>query len=204
MPEEAQRRGHEAGAAPRTHAPGRPGGPGGAQLPRLDGRAAVEQQLAGPARPRERAGDPRRGPRPPAGDQGPHPRVPGRAEAARRFPRPDPLLRRPAGSGQDLPRPIDRPRHGARVRADLAGRRAGRGRDPGTPPHLRGSAARSDHPGFQDGGDQQPGLHAGRDRQARSRLPRRSVVVAARGAGSRAELRTSAITTSTSPSISRR
>ncbi len=50
----------------------------------------------------------------------------------------------------------------------------------------------------------QPGVPARRGRQDVDRLPRRSVVGAARGARSRAELDASTITTSTSTTISRR
>ena len=44
--------------------------------------------------------------------------------------RADPLLRRAAGRRQDQPRAVDRAVAGAQVRADLAGRRPRRGRDP--------------------------------------------------------------------------
>jgi ATP-dependent Lon protease len=65
----------------------------------------------------------------------------------------------------------DRPQ----VRAHLARRRARRGRDPRPPSHLRRLAARPHHPGHQEGRHQQPGVRPRRDRQARPRLPRRSV-----------------------------
>ena len=109
--------------------------------------------------------------------------------------RTDPLLRRSARRRQDLARPLDRARDGPRVRARLARRRARRGRDPRPPPHLRRRAARPHHPGPEAGGHQQPRLHARRDRQARRRLPRRSVGGAARGARPRAERAASATTT---------
>ncbi len=102
--------------------------------------------------------------------------------------RPDPLLRRPARRRQDLARALDRPRHGPQVRAHVAGRRARRGRDPRPPPHLRRRAAGAHHPGDPPGRHREPGLHARRDRQDRRRLPRRSLVGAARGARPGAEL----------------
>ncbi len=88
---------------------------------------------------------------------------------------PDPLLRRPARRGQDLARPVHRPGPGPQVRPHLAGRRPRRGRDPRPPPDLRRRHARPHHPGHPAGRVEQPGLHAGRDRQDRRRLPRRSL-----------------------------
>ena len=58
----------------------------------------------------------------------------------------DPLLRRPAGRGQDLARALDRAGHGPRVRAHLGRRRARRVGDPRPPPHLHRRDARHDHP----------------------------------------------------------
>ena len=52
----------------------------------------------------------------------------------------------PPGRGQDLARPLDRRRHGARVRAHVRGRRARRVGDPRPPPHLHRRDARNDHP----------------------------------------------------------
>ena len=49
----------------------------------------------------------------------------------------------PPGHRQDLDRRVDRPRDRARVRAHVAGRRARRGRDPRSPPHLHRRAART-------------------------------------------------------------
>ena len=67
-------------------------------------------------------------------------------------------------------------------------RRARRGRDPRPPPHLYRRAARQHHPVDPQGRDPQSGVDARRGRQARRRLPRRSVLGAARGARPRAEL----------------
>ena len=77
---------------------------------------------------------------------------------------------------------------GARIRARLARRRARRGRDPRSPPHLYRLDARQDHPVDAQGQDLESAVPAGRDRQDGRRLPRRSVIGAARGARPRAEL----------------
>ena len=87
--------------------------------------------------------------------------------AHRQDPRPDPLLRRPSGRRQDLARQIDRPGAGPQVRPDVARRHPRRGGDPRPPPDVRRRAAGPHHPGDQAGGHQQPGVHAGRDRQGR-------------------------------------
>ncbi len=76
---------------------------------------------------------------------------------------------------------------GRKFAPHLARRRARRGGHPRPPPHVRRRAARPDHPGHEEGGHDQPGLHDGRGRQDRSRLPRRSRGGAARGARPRAE-----------------
>ena len=110
----------------------------------------------------------------------------------------------PPGRRQDVARQVDRARHRPQVRARLARRRARRGRDPRPPPHLHRRAARQDHPVDEEGRLGQPGLPARRGRQDVDRLPRRSVVGAARGARSRAEQRPSTTTTSTSTTTSRR
>ena len=68
------------------------------------------------------------------------------ASSTRDAPGVDPLLRRPAGRRQDVARPLDRPRAGARVRAHQRRRRARRGRDPRPPAHLHRRDARRDHP----------------------------------------------------------
>ena len=57
----------------------------------------------------------------------------------------------PPGVGQDQPRPVHRARPRAQVRAPLARRGEGRGRDPRPPPHLRGLDARPHHPGHPPG-----------------------------------------------------
>ena len=82
--------------------------------------------------------------------------------------------RRGRSSASSVRRASARPRwddhragDGPQVRADLAGRRARRGRDPRPPAHLRRRAAGPHHPGHAQGGDEQPGLHARRGRQAR-------------------------------------
>ncbi len=90
-------------------------------------------------------------------------------------------LVRPPGDGQDLPRPLHRPRAGTEVHPHLARRHPRRGGDPRPPADLRRGAARPDHPGNPAGGVQQPRLHAGRDRQGRERFPRRSLVGAPGG-----------------------
>jgi ATP-dependent Lon protease len=100
---------------------------------------------------------------------------------------PHPVLGGPARRGQDLARQVDRPRHRASVRAHLPRRRARRGRDPRPPAHVRGRPAGPHHPGDEEGRHHEPRAHARRGRQARRRLPRRSVGGAARGARPRAE-----------------
>ena len=117
-------------------------------------------------------------------------RVPGRTAARDRAtacPRADPLLRRPAGRGQDQPRPVHRAGARPQVRAHVARRRPRRGRDPRPPPDLHRRAARPHHPGPPARRDARPRLHARRDRQDRRRLARRSVLGAAGGARSRPE-----------------
>ena len=126
-----------------------------------------------PARPPPRAQGPRRRPLRPGEDQGTHPRIPGRPQAQEGHEGADPLLRRPAGHGQDLAGQEHRQGAGPRVRPDQPGRRPRRGRDPRPPPDLRRRHARPDHPGDPQGRDEQPRLHARRGRQARRRLPRR-------------------------------
>ena len=80
---------------------------------------------------------------------------------------------RPASARRRSAR-ASRGRSGRKFVPHLARRRARRGRHPRAPPHLRRRAARADHPGHEEGGDHQPGLHARRGRQDRARLPRRS------------------------------
>ena len=115
----------------------------------------------------------------------------------------DPLLRRPARRRQDLARPLDRPRHGAQVRAHLARRRARRGRDPRPPPHLRRRAARPHPPGHP------PGRHRAIRSSCSTRSTRSAPTIAAipRRRCSRCSIRSrtraSATTTSASPTTSR-
>ena len=141
-------------------------------------------------------GHPGRRPLRPGEDQAPHPRVPGGAQAQPGGQEPDPVLRRAAGRGQDLARPVDRARHGPQVPARRAGRHARRGRDPRPPAHLHRRAAGQHHPGGQARRLALGRADAGRDRQAgRGRLPRRPVLGAARSARPGAERASSATTT---------
>ena len=93
----------------------------------------------------------------------------------------------PARRRQDQPRPEHRARDGAQVRAGVAGRRARRGGDPRPSPHLYRRAARQHRPGDPQGRHPQSRADAGRDGQARGRLPRRPVGSTARGARPGAE-----------------
>ena len=93
----------------------------------------------------------------------------------------------PPGVGKTSLAQIDRARDRAQVRAPVARRRARRGRDPRPPPHVHRRAARQDHPVAEEGGLEQPGVPARRDRQDVDRLPRRPVGGAARGARPGAE-----------------
>ena len=136
----------------------------------------------------------RRRPRRPGGRQGPHHRVPGGAQAARR-PRDrgrpevgrDPHPDRAPWHRQDLDRRVDRSRDRPRVRADVARRRARRGGDPRTPAHLHRRAPRPSGQGAARRRDDEPGDPAGRGRQGRRGLARRSFRGAARGARPGAE-----------------
>ena len=120
---------------------------------------------------RERA---RRRPLRPRRREGPHRRVPGRAQAARRARASSrrrssrPTRRRSAGRRrrrrhhhprrasrrrQDQPRRVGRPGHGPQLRAGRARRRPRRGRDPRPPPHLRRLAS----PAASSGPSPRPG-----------------------------------------------
>jgi ATP-dependent Lon protease len=142
-----------------------------------------------PRQPRHRQGarGPRRGSLRPREGQEAHPRVPRGAQAQAGQEGSHPLPARAARRGQDLARALHRARARAEVCPHLARRRARRGRHPRSPPHLRRRAARPDHPGHEEGGHGQPGVHARRDRQDRARLPRRPLGGAARGARPGAE-----------------
>src|SRR5216683_537546 len=84
---------------------------------------------------------------------------------------------------------IYRARHGPAAGPRLARRSPRRGRDPRAPAQLRGRAPGEDPARDEARRDPQPRVRAGRDRQARRRLPRRPVLGAPGGAGSRAEPR---------------
>ncbi len=99
----------------------------------------------------------------------------------------DPVLRRASGRGQDVAWAQRGEGAGAEVFAHLAGRHARRGGAARTSADVHRRAARAGDSEPEAGGDQRSGLHAGRDRQAGARLPRRSGERAAGGAGSGAE-----------------
>ena len=119
--------------------------------------------------------------------EGPHPGLPVRAPAEAGHEGADPVLRRASRRGQDLAGTQRGQGAGAEVRPHLAGRHARRGGDARASAHLHRRAARAGDSEPEAGGDQRPGLHAGRDRQAGPRLPRRSRERAAGGAGPGAE-----------------
>ena len=131
--------------------------------------------------------DPRRGPRGGREDQGADSGIPCREEDPSVRQGPHPLFRRSSRSRQDVAGAVDRACTRPEVPSDLAGRHAGRGRDPWSPPDLRRGAAGPDHPGTPAGGDQEPRLHARRDRQAGDGFPGRSGLGAPGSAGSRAK-----------------
>ena len=158
-----------------------------AHLSRLAGRAAVDQADRRSDRSAEDEGDARRRPFGPREGEGPHPRIPRGPQAESRRQGADPLLRRASRRRQDVAGALDRRVARPQVRPRVARRHARRGRDPRPPPHLHRRAARPDHPGPAARRVEEPGLHPRRDRQARLRLPRRSLVGAARSARSGAE-----------------
>ena len=86
----------------------------------------------------------------------------------------DPVFCRPARGGQDLPRPIDRARAGAQIRAAQPRRHARRSRAARPSAHLHRRDAGPDYPGHAAGRGQQPGADARRGRQAGARFSRRS------------------------------
>ena len=163
----------------------------------------VVQVHRGQPRPEARARGARPRPLRHRAREGPHPRVPRGAEAEPGGAQLDRPLRRAARRGQDVARPLDRLRHGARVRAHLGGRRARRVRDPRPPAHLHRRDAGHDPPRAARRGLEQPGPDDRRDRQDGRGLPRRPGERDARGARPRAEHVASATTTSTCRSTSR-
>ena len=86
--------------APRAPPAGRRRVRGDPHLPRVAGRAPVEQGDRGQPRHRARARGARRRPLRPRQGQGADPRVPRRAQAEARLAGADPVLRRPAGVGK--------------------------------------------------------------------------------------------------------
>ncbi len=147
--------------------------------------------------------DPGRGPLRAGEGQGAHPRVPGGAQAQGQDEGAAALLRRPSGRGQDQPGPLHRARAGPQVRAPVAGRGEGRGRDPRPPPDLRGLHAGPHHPGHPPRGGQQSRVHDGRGGQDRGRLPRRPVAPPCSRSSIRSRTTASATTTWACPSTSR-
>ena len=169
--------------APRAPAPGVGRVRRGEDLPRLDPLAALEHGHRGRPGPDAGTGRARRGPLRHREGEGPHHRAPGRGAAEERRRGPDPVLRGPPGGRQDVAGPVDRAGPGAALRADLGGRGARRGGDPRPPAHLRGRDARHDRARHPRRRGHEPGDHGGRDRQDGLRLPGRSRLGDARGAG---------------------
>jgi ATP-dependent Lon protease len=87
--------------------------PDGPEAQVVRGYLDVVADLPRPARSAQCTLHPGWRPRPSLGNQGPHPRVPGCAQAPPRLQGADPLLRRPPRSRQDLPRPLHRACHGS-------------------------------------------------------------------------------------------
>ena len=161
---------------------------GDPHLPRVARHAAVVEVHRGQPRPEARARGARQGPLRHRAREGPHPRVPRRAQAEPGGAQLDRRVRRPAGRGEDVARPLDRRGDGARVRADLRGRRARRVRDPRPPAHLHRRDAGHDRARPPRRRVEQPGPDDRRDRQDGRGLPRRPRERDARGARPRAEL----------------
>ncbi len=160
------------------------------------GRALVDGDRRSPRSGRRAPGARRRSLRSRQG-QGTHRRVPGRAEAEIAAVEgrlaggddqgADPVLRRATRRRQDVARPVHRAGDEPQVRAHLARRRARRGGNPRTPPHLHRLHSRPHRAGAETGRRHEPRVHAGRARQAQRRIPGRSRGGAARGARSGAE-----------------
>mmetsp|Transcript_42216 Transcript_42216/g.84614 ORF Transcript_42216/g.84614 Transcript_42216/m.84614 type:complete len:213 (+) Transcript_42216:345-983(+) len=148
-------------------------------------------ELVDGGEPRRRGSSlhPRRRPLRHAGRQGPHPGVYCGGEAQGDGAGQDHLLPRAAGRREDLHRQEHRLLPEPKVLPLFGRRHDGRLRDQGPPSDLRGSHARQAHPGAQVRREQQPCDRAGRDRQARTRVPGRSGVRAAGGFGPVAEPR---------------
>ena len=117
MPAEVDEHARKELQAPAAHERGEPRVRHGAHLPRLAGGAAVEQGGRGGHRHRARAARARRGSLRPGQGEAAHSRVSRGAQAQPAGPQPDPVLRRSAGRGQDLPRAEHRARAGPEVRA---------------------------------------------------------------------------------------
>ena len=131
--------------------------------------------------------DPRRRPFRSREGEGPDPRVPGGAQAQPLREGAHPVLRRPAGRGQDVAGQVDRDVPRPQVRPRLPRRHARRGRDPRPPAHLHRRPPRPGHPGPAPRRVEEPGVHPRRDRQAGLGLQGRPGLGAARGARPRAE-----------------
>ncbi|CAA9242017.1 MAG: ATP-dependent protease La Type I, partial [uncultured Acetobacteraceae bacterium] len=159
----------------------------GPHLPGLADRAALAAAGGAADRHRRSAPHPRRGPFRAGADQEAHHRIPGGAQARAGGQGADPVLRRAAGRGQDLARPVHRPRHGPGLRARVARRRPRRSGNPRPPPHLHRRAARQHRPGHPQGRRAELRDDAGRDRQDGAGRPGRPLGRHAGGAGPRAE-----------------
>ena len=129
------------------------GVPGGAPV----AGGAAGSGAAGQARPRSPDG--------PAAQQPRRPRLPRRREG------PHPPLRRAPGRRQDLGGQVHRARHGAEVRPHLPRRRAGRGRHPRPPAHLRRRHDRPDPQRHAAGRHPEPRLPPRRGGQAERLVP---------------------------------
>ena len=158
-----------------------------AQLSGLAAGGAVEEALEGDPLDRTRGDDPEHRPLWAGEDQGADSGVPGGAPVGEEPEGIDSVLRWASGRGQDFAGNVDCQGDGQEVCAHDAGRRARRGGDPRASADVHWRAAGADHPVDEEGGDEEPGLHAGRDRQDGLGLPRRSGERAAGGAGPGAE-----------------
>ena len=149
---------------------------------------AVGEEVSRADGHQESGEDPRRGPSWAGEGQGAHSRVPGRPAARENEDaRLDHVLRRAARGREDIPRQVDRPGDGKKVREAVAGGRTGRGGDPRPQADLHRCLPRPDHPDDAQGGDQEPGLPPRRGGQAGGLLPGRPGGGAPRGARPRAE-----------------